>query len=102
MYWRIDHEVMPSELALSCQHCHVSLQGRRTCDRCHLDDRNVDFAALSRQGIDFKVLLEQGRDVTNLIGQTNYIDFVKLGYRGDPIVYGGRFERLPLRYQKPQ
>ena len=100
MYWRIDHEVMPAALALSCQHCHASLRGSRTCDRCHVDDRNIDFAALSRQGIDFKVLLEQGRDVADLVGESDYIDFRKLGYPGDPVIHGGRFERLPLRYQQ--
>jgi hypothetical protein len=37
-----------------------------------------------------------GRDVGDLIGKTDYIDFKKLGYKGDPILYGGRFTKLPL------
>jgi hypothetical protein len=32
-----------------------------------------------------------------LIGQTNYIDFKALGYGGDPIETGGRFDKLPLQ-----
>jgi octaheme c-type cytochrome (tetrathionate reductase family) len=99
MYWRIEHEVMPASRALSCGHCHASLQGNRTCDRCHVDDRDVDFAALSRKGIDFDDLLAQGCDVGSLIGQTDYLDFRSLGYRGDPILYGSRFQKLPLRHQ---
>ncbi len=46
MYWRLDHEVMPAESALSCVQCHQSLQGKRTCDRCHQDSREVDFKKL--------------------------------------------------------
>jgi hypothetical protein len=38
----------------------------------------------------------RGRDVSALIGKTDYIDFKALGYRGDPILTGGRFKRLPL------
>jgi hypothetical protein len=99
MYWRIEHEVMPKEDALSCAHCHSSLKGERTCDRCHRQLPQVDFRALCNQGIDFEYLRSQGRDVEDLIGVTDYIDFKELGYRGDPIVYGGRFTKLPLDFQ---
>jgi octaheme c-type cytochrome (tetrathionate reductase family) len=99
MYWRIEHEVMPKELALSCGHCHSILTGEHTCGRCHKDDRDADFKALSSKGIDFAELARQGRDVGQLVGATDYIDFEKLGYRGDPIVYGGRFKKLPLGFQ---
>jgi len=99
MYWRIEHEVMPKESALSCAHCHTSLKGERTCDRCHQGSRSTDFGALSRKGMDFKYLLRQGRDVGGLVGGTDYLGFEKLGYEGDPIVYGGRFRKLPLRSQ---
>jgi octaheme c-type cytochrome (tetrathionate reductase family) len=98
MYWRIEHEVMPKEHALSCVQCHESLKGERTCDRCHQDSREVKFRELVEQGADFELLKMMGRDVDDLIGSTDYIDFRKLGYKGDPIVYGGRFKKLPLGY----
>ncbi|SDN70599.1 octaheme c-type cytochrome, tetrathionate reductase family [Desulfonauticus submarinus] len=100
MYWRIEHEVMPKEFALSCVQCHESLKGERTCDRCHQDNRNVDFKKLAFKGTDFKYMHMQGRDVKDLIGQTDYINFKALGYKGDPIIYGGRFKKLPLGYKK--
>jgi hypothetical protein len=34
----------------------------------------------------------RGRDVSDLIGQTDYIDFKALGYTTDPILYGKRFK----------
>lgn len=98
MYWRIEHEVMPKENALSCVQCHESLKGERTCDRCHQDSRDVKFRELVEKGADFELLKVMGRDVEELIGSTDYIDFRKLGYKGDPIVYGGRFKKLPLGY----
>jgi hypothetical protein len=55
---------------------------------------------LCRKGIDFEDLLAQGRDVGSLIGQTDYLDFRSLGYRGDPILYGSRFQKLPLSHQR--
>ncbi len=100
MYWRIEHEVMPKEYALSCVQCHESLKGERTCNRCHQDNRNVEFKKLAFKGIDFKYLHMKGRDVQKLIGQTDYINFKALGYKGDPIIYGGRFTQLPLGYKK--
>jgi hypothetical protein len=98
MYWRIEHEVMPKESALSCVQCHESLKGEKTCDRCHQDSRNVKFKELAERGTDFRYMQSQGRDVGDLIGVTNYIEFKKLGYKGDPIIYGGRFKQLPLGY----
>ena len=100
MYWRLDHEVMPAEMALSCVQCHESLKGEKTCDRCHQDNRNVDFKKLAQEGTDFSYMKSQGRDVDHLIGKTDYLDFKALGYEGDPIIYGGRFEKLPMKYQK--
>jgi hypothetical protein len=99
MYWRIEHEVMPKEFALSCAHCHSSLRGERTCDRCHRDGPGIDFGSLSRKGVDFRVLLSRSLDVEGLIGETDYIQFEELGYEGDPIIHGGRFKSLPLRFQ---
>ncbi len=100
MYWRLDHEVMPAQMALSCVQCHQSLRGERTCDRCHQDSRDVDFKALAQRGTDFSWLASQGRDVSHLIESTDYIDFKALGYRGDPIIHGGRFKKLPLGYRE--
>ncbi|WP_286181717.1 tetrathionate reductase family octaheme c-type cytochrome [Desulfovibrio sp. Huiquan2017] len=101
MYWRIEHEVMPKEHALSCAQCHDSLKGEKTCDRCHQDARDGRFRELTEKGADFELLRMMGRDVGDLIGKTDYIDFKKLGYKGDPILYGGRFTRLPLG-QRPE
>lgn len=98
MYWRLNHEVMPANMALSCVQCHESLKGEKTCNRCHQDDRNVDFKALAHKGTDFSYLNSRGRDVGPLIEKTDYIDFKALGYKGDPIIYGGRFKRLPMGY----
>lgn len=101
MYWGIHHEVTPKEMALSCVQCHEALQGEKTCDRCHQDNRDVDFKALAHRGTDFSYMLEQGRDVADLVGSTDYIDFKALGYKGDPITHGGRFTKLPLGRTSP-
>jgi octaheme c-type cytochrome (tetrathionate reductase family) len=96
MYWGLRHETMPAENAIGCAQCHPALNQGQTCDRCHQDDRDVDFEKLSQHGTDFAWMAEQGRDVSELIGQTDWIDFEALGYPGDPIVHGGRFRKLPL------
>ena len=98
MYWRIEHEVMPKESALSCVQCHSSLKTEKTCDRCHQDSRDVQYRELVEQGVNFKRMQENGRDVGDLIGVTDYINFKKLGYKGDPILTGGRFKKLPIGY----
>jgi octaheme c-type cytochrome (tetrathionate reductase family) len=92
----VQHEVMPKEQALSCVHCHQSLQGDMTCNRCHADSRQADFKELVRQGIDFQAMADNGCDVRDLVGITDYVEFEKLGYDGDPILTGGRFKQLPL------
>ena len=100
MYWRVEHEVMPADMALSCVQCHASLQSEeRTCDRCHQDNRAVDFKKIAHKGTDFSYMASRGRDVSHLIGTTDYIDFKALGYKGDPIIYGGRFKKLPMGYK---
>jgi len=96
MYWGVEHEVMPASMALSCVQCHSSLKDEKTCNRCHKDDRNVDFKALAQKGTDFSYMESRGRDVSDLIGTTDYINFEALGYKGDPIIHGGRFKKLPL------
>ncbi len=96
MYWRAEHEVMPASMALSCVQCHYSLEGDKTCNRCHKDSKQVDFKNLAHKGTDFSYLESMGRDVSELVGTTDYIDFKALGYKGDPIETGGRFQKLPL------
>jgi hypothetical protein len=44
-------------------------------------------------------MAERGRDVSHLVGTTDYIDFKALGYKGDPIIHGGRFKKLPMGYR---
>jgi octaheme c-type cytochrome (tetrathionate reductase family) len=96
MYWGLTHETMPAENALGCAQCHTSLTGEKTCNRCHQDNRHVDFKKLAARGTDFEFMKSRGRDVSELVGQTDYLDFAALGYKGDPIVHGGRFKKLPL------
>ncbi len=97
MLWRAEHEVMPKEYALPCSQCHKSLKTERTCDRCHQDSNSLDYALLSNQGYEFKDNLElSGGDADEWYDGEDYIDFKKLGYRGDPIEVGGRFKILPL------
>jgi octaheme c-type cytochrome (tetrathionate reductase family) len=107
MYWLINHEVTPRNMALSCANCHGSLKSKaensrnsRTCNRCHQDNRDVDFNALATKGIDFKWLESRGRDAGDLIDTTDYINFKSLGYKGDPVIYGGRFKQLPLGWKE--
>ncbi len=99
MYWRLEHEVMPADMALSCVQCHESLKSERTCNRCHQDSREVDFKAIAHKGTDFSYMASKGRDVSHLVGTTDYIDFKALGYKGDPIIHGGRFKKLPMGYE---
>lgn len=101
MYWRVNHEVMPADMALSCVQCHESLKGDQTCNRCHQDNREIDFRAIAHKGTDFSYMKSMGRDVDHLIEKTDYINFKALGYEGDPIIHGGRFKKLPMGYKCP-
>ena len=56
----------------------------------------MSFKDLVHKGVDFKSLAASGRDVAELIGKTNYIDYKALGYAGDPIETGSRFDKLGL------
>jgi octaheme c-type cytochrome (tetrathionate reductase family) len=96
MYWGLTHEVVPKEQALSCAECHASLSKAPYCGKCHQERADVSFKDLVHKGVDFKFLAERGRDVAELIGKTNYIDYKALGYKDDPIVTGGRFDKLGL------
>jgi hypothetical protein len=73
MYWGVEHEVMPANMALSCVQCHDSLKGERTCNRCHQDSRDVDFKSIAHKGTDFSYMASKGRDVSHLVGTTDYI-----------------------------
>ena len=106
MYWLVNHEVTPKSMALSCVSCHSTFKEAlnsinvRTCNRCHQDDKNINFKELVEQGIDFQLLQKRGRDSEYLVNKTDYIDFKALGYKGDPIIYGGRFKKLPMGFKK--
>jgi hypothetical protein len=100
MYWGLTHETMPAENALGCAQCHEALTGEKTCNRCHQDNRNVDFKKITKMGTDFEFMKSRGRDVSHLIGKTDYLNFKALGYKGDPIIHGGRFKKLPLGENK--
>ena len=96
MYWGLTHEVVPKEQALSCAECHPSLAKAPYCGKCHQERPEVSFKNLVHKGVDFKYLAELGREVEALIGKNNYIDYKALGYEGDPIETGGRFDKLGL------
>jgi hypothetical protein len=96
MYLGLNHEVLPKVFALSCVQCHASLKTERPCGRCHQEKRDVDFKKLALQGIDFKLLHGKGPEARQWAETTYYIGFEKLGYKGDPIIFGGRFKQLPL------
>lgn len=96
MYWPIEHEVLPQELALGCTNCHQSLTKGQTCGRCHKKNRAADFEELANNKDRFKKMQKKGWQVEHLIQEGNYLDFKALGYEGDPIIHGGRFEKLPL------
>ena len=97
MYWRLEHEVMPAAGALTCGQCHDSLRQKgKTCNRCHQDSRDVDFDEIAAEKPEIESLKDQEKAAALLRDTTDYIDFKKLGYRGDPIIYGGRFKKLPL------
>jgi octaheme c-type cytochrome (tetrathionate reductase family) len=100
MYLGLTHEVLPKKFALSCVQCHASLKTKRSCGRCHQDKRQVDFEELAYSGIDFKLAHSRGRSANDWTKSTFYIGFEKLGYKGDPIVFGGRFKQLPLGWRE--
>ena len=96
MYWRVEHEVMPAKMALTCVNCHQSFRQEKTCDRCHRDNRQVDFKKLAQHVADLTSLQGKIPGIEALQQQSDYIDFKALGYRGDPVIYGGRTTTLPL------
>jgi len=96
MYWGLTHEVVPKERALSCAQCHPALTKAPYCGKCHQQKPGVDFKALATKGIDSQLLVDNERDGRQLVGISDYIDFMALGYKGDPIEKGGRFTIVPF------
>jgi len=104
MYLGLNHEVLPKGFALSCVQCHASLRADNSCGRCHQDKRDqdkrdIDFKKLAFQGIDFKFAHSRDKDSQDAVLGIYYIDFKKLGYKGDPVEFGGRFKQLPLGWR---
>ena len=93
MFWRVEHGIAPREMSLTCVQCHPSLKEEKTCNRCHRDSRDVDFRKLATKGGEEQEPYFLGESA-KLIHSTDYLDFKKLGYKGDPIVHGGRFKKL--------
>ncbi|MFO7652334.1 MAG: Ni/Fe-hydrogenase cytochrome b subunit [Candidatus Krumholzibacteriia bacterium] len=78
MFWSINHEVVPAEQALRCADCHRS--EAVNCVQCH--DRVESFEATA--GLIGPV------DAAHAGGR---LDFVALGYEGDPAVVGMRWRQ---------
>jgi octaheme c-type cytochrome (tetrathionate reductase family) len=83
MHWKINHQVAPKEQALSCYQCHDQKQ---TCTTCHKSE-NETFQAQLR-GVQQAQLAKSNRDVL--------FPFEALGYPGDPIISGHRFQKVGL------
>jgi octaheme c-type cytochrome (tetrathionate reductase family) len=99
MYISLNHEIPPKEIALSCVQCHSAFKSEKTCDRCHQDKRNIDYNKLANKNIDAKRLYYRERKLLKLVESTDYLNVKELGYKGDPIEFGGRFKKLPLGYK---
>ncbi len=101
-YSGVHHEVLPVKIALSCANCHQALSEQPACGLCHKPSKNIDFVALAHEAGKFGILVKKGMPVKGLVGSTNYIDFEKLGYKGDPIRYGGRFQKLKIKITREE
>jgi hypothetical protein len=99
MYLSLNHEVRPKVLSLSCVQCHESLRGKRSCGRCHQNKRGVDFKELLLDGIGNRLIHAGRKADKSQVYATDWINFEALGYKGDPIIYGGRFKKLPLGWK---
>ena len=80
--------------ALSCVQRHESLGGEMTCNRCHQENKNIDVKILhTREPI--SVIWPNG-EVMRAIGSVRPIISIlkSLGYKGDSILYGGRFKKI--------
>jgi hypothetical protein len=59
----------------------------------------VDFRQLAFSGIDEKLIHLTRKADRSQVNETDWLNFEALGYKGDPIIYGGRFKKLPLGLQ---
>ncbi len=80
MYWAINHEVVPASSALSCANCHDAKAV--ACDQCH-EAPNTAESRLQKL-------------IYRKAWGHNRMDFVKLGYSGDPVKSGSRFKRYRI------
>jgi octaheme c-type cytochrome (tetrathionate reductase family) len=96
MYLSLNHEVLPKVFALSCVQCHESLRNPLACGRCHQKKGGVNFKELAFSGIYEKLIHLTRKADRSEVNATDWLNFKALGYEGDPIIYGGRFKKLPL------
>jgi hypothetical protein len=82
--------------ALSCVQCHESLRNPLACGRCHQKKGGVNFKELAFSGIYEKLIHLTRKADRSELNATDWLNFKALGYKGDPIIYGGRFKKLPL------
>ena len=100
MYLSLNHEVLPKVFSLSCVQCHESLRNGSPCIRCHQNKRGVDFKELLFDDIGIQLIHAGSKEEKSQIFATDWINFKALGYKGDPILYGGRFKKLPMNWRE--
>lgn len=85
MYWKINHQVAPAEMALSCYQCHESSTTCFSCHRTLTDDQQTRMLVLDKK-------------LHRHAQQTIDFPFEDLDYKGDPIEYGSRFQKMHLEF----
>ncbi len=81
--FRPRHEVAPKEAALSCVQCHTETfateqTAENKCQRCHIHVKMDQV----------KTIIAKGKGKAD-----NYLDWKQLGYKEDPVNFGGRFSQ---------
>lgn len=81
--FRPRHEVAPKEDALTCVQCHSDTmasisKSEESCATCHKNTKPEHIKAITKKG--------KGKP-------HNYFDWHQLGYKGDPVLTGGRFSK---------
>ena len=93
MYWRAEHEVVPAKMAVSCEQCHNSLKRKNGCNKCHDNQKlGYEYQVNMQKTKKYKRKNFKCKKAKASVNATDYINFKKLGYKGDPIIYGGRFK----------